>query len=366
MLIYWIMFVVFAVGAVVAAGSRMRKMMPGGIGVKADLDLPPMNRSLVFLAFLTSFIIGLRFEVGADWSSYVIIFQEIVRGDFAKSLTRIDPAYGALNWLAGRLGFEIWAVNLVCGFVFMLGVARFATQQPNPWLVLAVATPYLFIVVGMGFTRQAVAIGLALAGLAALSRGSFIRFIVWVLLGALFHRSAVILIPIVALAYSRNRFQIGVISIIGGVASYYILTSGQGLEHFQRQYIAQRYEAEGAVIRLAMNALPALFLLAFPRRFTTNEVEWRTWRNFALLAIAAFVGWLFIGSNTALDRMGLYLIPLQLFVFSRIPTALSNQARPSGPLLISVLSYSALVQFVWLNFAHHAHFWIPYQFYPTS
>jgi hypothetical protein len=31
---------------------------------------------------------------------------------------------------------------------------------------------------------------------------------------------------------------------------------------------------------------------------------------------------------------------------------------------VLVVAYCALVEFVWLNFANHAKFWIPYQVYP--
>jgi hypothetical protein len=33
---------------------------------------------------------------------------------------------------------------------------------------------------------------------------------------------------------------------------------------------------------------------------------------------------------------------------------------------LGVIAYSALVLFVWLNFAKHADYWLPYQFYPFA
>ena len=36
----------------------------------------------------------------------------------------------------------------------------FVRRQPMPWLGLLVAIPYLVIVVGMGYSRQAIALGL--------------------------------------------------------------------------------------------------------------------------------------------------------------------------------------------------------------
>jgi hypothetical protein len=58
--------------------------------------------------------------------------------------------------------------------------------------------------------------------------------------------------------------------------------------------------------------------------------------------------------------MSLYIMPLQLAVLSRIPIAINSSM--SGRVL--VLTYVALVEFVWLNFAQHSRYWVPYQFYP--
>jgi hypothetical protein len=50
-------------------------------------------------------------------------------------------------------------------------------------------------------------------------------------------------------------------------------------------------------------------------------------------------------------------------VFSRLPDAMaSGQHRKAIRFL--VVAYYAAVLFVWLNFASHSKYWIPYQFYP--
>jgi hypothetical protein len=65
-------------------------------------------------------------------------------------------------------------------------------------------------------------------------------------------------------------------------------------------------------------------------------------------------------SSTAVDRMSLYIMPLQIAVLSRIPLALNSSFGGRAV----VLAYVALVEFVWLNFAQHARYWVPYQVYP--
>jgi hypothetical protein len=65
-------------------------------------------------------------------------------------------------------------------------------------------------------------------------------------------------------------------------------------------------------------------------------------------------------SSAAVDRLALYIIPLQLAVMSRPRIVMVSERL--GTVLIIV--YAAAVQFTWLTYAHHARFWVPYHFWP--
>jgi hypothetical protein len=369
MLAYWLFFLVFAIGALWFGlnTSPVPSTAPAAAANADPAGAKPViagNRLLFWAAAGATLMIGLRFEVGTDWPNYLRIFRRIAHKDFLSALSVTDPAYSAVNWLANAAGVGFWLVNLVCGALLMFGVVRFAKLQPNPWLAIAVSVPYLLVVVGMGYTRQAVAIGLCMAGLASASRGNVGRFVLWVLAGALFHRTAVVLLPVVAIAYSRNRFQAIVIGMVGCVIGYYVLTRAEGLDMLTQRYIARVYESQGTGIRLAMNVPPALIYLALHRRFADNEAEHHLWRLFAVIALLSFAAWLYVESTTALDRLAIYIIPLQLFVLSRIPRAFAAAGKQSGIVVLAVLLYSAAIQFVWLNYAAHATDWMPYNIYP--
>ena len=64
------------------------------------------------------------------------------------------------------------------------------------------------------------------------------------------------------------------------------------------------------------------------------------------------------------DRLALYLIPLQLIVFARLPMVFGTEGRRNGQLTLAIIAYSALVQFVWLTSADNADYWLPYKVYP--
>lgn len=309
----------------------------------------------VFLVYVL--MIGLRNEVGGDWFNYLAQFYDAGRKSLDQILLEGDPGYYGLNWVVYHLGGNIHWVNLVCATILVAGTITFCRAQPNPWMAMLAAVPYMLIVVGMGYTRQSVALGFALLGLTALGHGRVRLFVFWVAVGALFHKTAVLLMPIAALAASRNRVLTFSLVIATSLLFYYLLLA-ESSEILWENYVVSQYESEGGGIRVGMNALPALLLLVFRRRLAPGEHEKKLWLWMALLSIAC-VPFVFTAS-TAVDRVALYFIPIQIFVFSRI-TRLTAVPKSRGVVVLFLIAYYAAVLFVWLNFATHSRYWIPYK-----
>jgi hypothetical protein len=339
---------------------------------------PSFDWALVWL-FIT-LLVGFRFEVGGDWGTYTQYLRDVIyrRVDFVEILTKKDPSYYLLNWISAEMDWGIFGVNLIGGAIFALGLVVFCQRQPSPWLALAVSIPYAVIVVAMGYSRQGIALGLEMLGLVSLSNKSTLKFVMWVALAGTFHRSAVLLLPIAALARSQNRY----LSIAwAGAASaifYYLLLGGGEADKLVSTYVGSYVQSQGAAVRLVMNALPACILLGWRSRFSFSESERSLWWWLAIIALA-MLGLFLVSSSasTALDRMALYMLPLQIVVFAQLPFVFGanhQKARgsmtrlPAGKnvqtLTAGVLLFYGLVQFVWLNFANYSHDWIPYQFYP--
>lgn len=348
MLIYWSLFAFFAVGA-----------MAGPQNLRIQRRFSPL---MVLGMLAVMLIIGLRFEVGADWKNYEFIYSYAGYDDFWDQMKIGDPAYQTINWASQQLGADIWLVNVVCAAIFTWGLARFARVQPDPWLAVVIAVPYLIIVVAMGYTRQAVALGILLAGLAAFKQGSStLRFAVYVAAAALFHKTAVVALSLVIFAGKRNR----ALNVVAGIALsvlFYDLFLSSSVENFVRNYVQQEYNSQGAAIRVAMNLVPAALLLMFPRKLGFTPDELRVWQAFSLAAIVMLVLLIVSPSSTAVDRMALYIMPLQIAVMSRAPLLFGG--RRGGKL--AIIAYALAIQFIWLNFAAHAEYWLPYQFYPFA
>jgi hypothetical protein len=96
---------------------------------------------------------------------------------------------------------------------------------------------------------------------------------------------------------------------------------------------------------------------------TTNGASQQTAAARILAALRERVGahrfglWFDHGTSlsTAVDRVALYLIPLQLFVWSHFPDVFGRPGRRNMVGVLLVVIFYATVLFVWLQFAHHSY-----------
>ena len=197
---------------------------------------------------------------------------------------------------------------------------------------MTVAIPYLLIVVAMGYSRQGVALGLAMLGLNALSNRSTLWFAVWVALATTFHKSAVVLLPIGALASAQNRYWTAAWVGLTTALVYKQLVE-KDVDLLYVNYVQAEYQSQGALIRLLMNAIPATILLVWRSRFQFTEADRRLWTWFAVISLALLSLLVVSRSSTAVDRVALYLLPLQIVVFSRLPYVFGKQGDDQ-PLLV--------------------------------
>lgn len=325
-----------------------------------------------FLFLTYSIFIGFRFEVGADWLQYINILEESPsKAWFYPGIIFEEPLYLWLNKITAALDQGVYLVNFTVAVIFCYGLFRFCQQLKNPYLGLSVAFPYLTTVVAMGYVRQAAAIGFEMLALIALTEKKIAQFGIFVLFAFWFHKSALflLLIPLVYLLLEAIQDKkLKSIFLITSVSAFTFLFTNYILERNTRlteQYIDNQMASSGALIRFLMNLLPALiFLVEYYRGMNFFKVLPKTYLATAWLVI--FSGLLLLtGSTTLADRLGLYLIPIQVYVLGNLPYLFSRgNSQVFVRWLLIIVIYSLMVLWGWLTFADHAFAWVPYQFYP--
>lgn len=356
MIVYWLFFIFPAILAI-SGQARTPSLL-------TNYQFLNIGRLWWLFIFSLTILIGFRHEVGGDWDNYLMIFS----GESSiNSLSQIhfsrDPGYQFINYLSGILGLGIYGVNVICGVIFSIGLALFCRNLPRPLLALSVAIPYLIIVVSMGYSRQAVALGIAMIGLVFLGRNKKIAFVLLIFLAATMHKSAILLIPIAILASTKNRFVgflwMGIIAIC-----FYFIFLADTISILYGNYTNlddMASQSDGAMIRLLMNVVPASIFLFFYKKFDIPSVEKPLWKWFSIISIFLIIILALTPFSSAIDRIALYMIPLQLVVFSYLPDIFGKKRAIHRWIMVLIISYYSLVLFVWLNFATHAHYWVPYQ-----
>ena len=343
MLVYWAIFSVIAVGALLHREEALRTRFP----------------FFMLAAVPTTLMIGLRWEIGPDWVNYLDQFNYSRLYSFMQGATHGDPGYFVLNWLMHRVDAPFWVLNFICGAIFVAGLTAFCRRQPNPWLAFLVAFPYLVLVVAMSGNRQSVALGFMLFALNAFEERRLNRFALLTVIAALFHTSVFLMVPLCLLSYTRSGLQRVILLAVAAALAFYFFQESFSI--YARRYSMEKIQSTGVVYRLAMNGLAAVLYLLLQRRFALDEHQTRLWRNISVATLVLIGLVLVVPSSTAVDRFLLYLFPLQFMVLSRLPKLLSGGRSAEVQITLLVVGYAGLVQATFLFFGTFASSYLPYQ-----
>jgi hypothetical protein len=322
----------------------------------AERRSPSASRAAaIAIGLCLTLFLGLRRDVGGDWHSYWLMFERAQSHDLATALVISDPAYMALNVLAGRLGLSLAAVNLVCAAFVAWGAIALAARQSRPWVALLVATPVLLLVVATHTTRQSAAIGLELLALSLFLDRRRAAPAAALILACSFHWSAAVLLPLIPLFLMppqwRRALWLCLVALgLAAAAAMWLFEQGRGFHS----------PAFGAALRLlpSLLALARLLLLRRSGRLSGPEG-----------IAAAFLGGLTLFclalwpvSSLAADRLGFYTIALQMLVWpaaiAALPSGRERLAASSALVALYLLLFTG-----WAMLSDYAACMVPYGSY---
>jgi hypothetical protein len=348
MTIYWIIFVIPALAAIVQGNSR------AFVGAKLYWT---------FCAVLIA-IVGLRYRVGPDWDNYLAHLDTVSASSASEAIRTSDSAYWLLNWFANYTGQGVWLINVICATIYLTGLFCLSRRTSNPWLGVTVAIPFMVIVLGMNYTRQSAALGFVFYAIIALERGKSKAFGVLGIAASIFHKSAVVTLPLGAFAAtSRRLVRWLAVAALTGIA--YVLFLEKSATSLTENYIEGQMISDGTVVRVLMNVLGAgcVFIVVANREISPAARKF--WIRYSLSTIPFFIAIIVLPPLTVIDRLALYWTPLQIYAFAHLPGAFKRWGVEKLALAFIIGCY-ALVQFIWLTYANFSFAWKPYRFYPLE
>jgi len=330
----------------------MRLALIGNSGLRKLVYHGVLAGLFVFTAF--------RYEIGCDWLNYKYHY------DSAEALLAVffvnfrEPlwvltVYGVSNW-----DIPYVSLNIISSAIFFFGMHRLAKRQPDPLGFLIMLLPILIINIPMSGIRQGIAIGIIALALLAYLDGKIKRFVFWVVVAFGFHTSAILAIGFLPFILRVSTATKVIFLVLLGIPMAYFFVSSSIAQLAITRYVTSDANAVGAIFRIGVLMLTALYFMAFLRRPWKRQfpVDYQLARVGALVMLGTFV--LVPFSSVIADRLGYYLFPIQAMIFARIPYLSLGNSR----VLQSVLPYIGLIAFflVWSSMSHHFNdCYVPYR-----
>ncbi len=310
------------------------------------------------LIFLILFI-GLRDGIGGDWVTYENLFEFYKDSNFQTNFTT-EPFFYNFYIILGRLNFNIFMANLLSATFFIYSLSLFLKKEKYPFFSLYLAFPVLIVVVSMGFNRQIIAISFLMIGYNYWQKYQ-VRFLILVIVSALFHKSAIVILLINK--YKIN-FKKNILTLLFAAIFllFIYLFIYRHLNNIIRAYPLFEFTNLSSFLRVIYIIIPSLIFMYFRNSFKEfNDYYFlKKFSIFALLLIPI----MFVNVDVA-NRLGFYYLPISVVVLSRLPYIFSiTYLKYAIFLFINLLTYTYFIFF--LYYANNINGWVPYKNFLTQ
>lgn len=284
--------------------------------------------ALVVLSFsILLLLIGLRYKVGTDYEAYLNTYKEVAYTPWDKLLSlRIEilPAiflkvFSILNLDARFIFFLFGALTLYP----IYRVNKLSNYKYLPYSVLIFCLMFLpFDLNGM---RQGVAMSFALLSYAYLTKNKTPRAVTSILFAALFHSSALLILPYLVIYYvckkAKKRFStisMALSILVAALVLFFLNDILLGLEIKTYSYILEKVNVESITFSNLLFQVPAITLMLLPgnKKLLPERVAEK---NSLKSLVCGGILFETVGTSARyLSRFSLYFLIFEVMLFPRI------------------------------------------------
>jgi hypothetical protein len=190
------------------------------LAVPLCLWRPATWKKILYLALTFSymwFIATFREGIGFDYQSYIDIFEQARTGEqslgaiFSNLINGgIEPGFYLLNRLLALFVHNSVVMYGIYSFLMLVPVVLFIYRYcADVWLSTWLYVTVTFFYTIMNFVRQGMAVSIILLGYKFLREKKTIPFLAIVLLATMFHKTALIMIPVYFLCQLKLTWKLG-------------------------------------------------------------------------------------------------------------------------------------------------------------
>jgi hypothetical protein len=307
--------------------------------------------------------IGFRFQVGGDWGTYLQNYRNLDLNESSISTFMVrEPGWLILSYVSKYISpGEIYPLNLMCATIFLLGLERLSASTKRKYFALAISYPILIILVGMGYTRQSVAIGFCFISLNYLSSEKDLwKFFLFSILAFSFHNTSIFFTLVFFLFNRDNKFPASGLIFVASILLIVLCTSfGDYYFSMINEYIyLADYRASGAISRGVPILISSLGFLSLAKYIGGGL---RLNRNISIISVLIFTYMLLIAPYTALDRIYLYFSSIYIIFLGNLGISKYSYQNIVYEALVLLTFFVYII--IWFKFGKNYSFWIPYDNY---
>jgi hypothetical protein len=279
----------------------------------------------IFVAFAVMVLLpGLRSSsVGTDTQSYTMFFglERLQFSDMLdwNALTE-EPGYFFITAIASVISDHYWSllmtIAVVAVFCHMLSIYKFSLNPAISLFVFITLGYYTFFFNG---ARQGIACAIYTLSFGALINGKFWKYVFWVLIACLFHRTAIIAIPLYFIF--RVRFSLKLLFLMVSIAIvsvlYYDVVLALGILISVKYAIYEKIQGSGGAQLLTLFSVALCLFFLFFRSLVSpdDRVSYDIFFNMFILGSLIFIIVMFSGGYLELTRLALYFQIAAIFLW---------------------------------------------------
>lgn len=304
-------------------------------------------RSRVYLIgiFTVLFVLSaLRFDIGNDYRQYTLTAHEAYVGGYVVTEAGFNGLVRVLYRIAGGEYYELFFA--LFAFVTLIFFLKAFVRQSVDFS----QTFFLFMTLGLYFqtfntVRYYLALSIALFSMKYVLEKDYVRFIFWILLAALFHKSVLLVLPVYWICTYVWKVRHIVMIMLAGVLC--LLARGPVLKLALVLYPSYKNTIylEGGINWVSVLRIGAVLALCiWFHIYIGKDIRQKSWyrefRFYVQLNLLAFAAGTFLSFLPVVTRIVYYFSVSQLFL---IPLMIQNIEKEQTKKKITAVIYAACV-----------------------
>lgn len=277
------------------------------------------------ILIILTFFAGFRsLEVGADTSGYAHRFEALNIDfiNFIKLESNIEIGYRLLEYITSLFSNNYMTILTVIALVALY----FQLKSINKLSEQAVISIFIFITFGaytfvFNGARQGIAAAIFMFALTFLVNAKFWKYILWIIIASLFHKSIIIAIPLYFIFRRKFTKTWFLLLLIGSFFAFYFFRLILNLSTFINpryfNYVAMENQG-GFYLTLCYTFLSVFFILIRSKIKSSYKINYDIYLNMFLFGTIIYIIVYLSGAYVEITRMAFYYLISSIFIWPLI------------------------------------------------